>query len=198
VSKPKTCKYDSVRSRIEDGDGLFFRARWTPGNKLIEWKTGSRWIHVGQAAWWGPKDQGGRLYLLDTVQWVGARAVLFRTQVQQHPGHWAWFPICPQFEGVYDRDKAKAFLKGVTGRPYGWGALLWCGLRYGLLTRPFFRPDTDDTKLSQRLQFCSMLVSLADRKAGVDPVPGMGDAFTTPADLAERSRLRRFECTLVP
>lgn len=177
--------YPNVRDKIRDGDILFFHRNWRPSNWLITklGRTASPYCHAGMACWWRE-----RLFLLETVQRGGGRALALSTQVDACPGHWDVYRISSTYRRNWSAAKSVRHMIGLVGERYGWGALI----RASLVHLPFVRwmqsPAEED--VPGELPFCSMAVSAALRAGGFDPCPHLTDSFTEPGDLADSPALQ--------
>jgi hypothetical protein len=181
--------YEEARQTIGDADLLMFRRRdWYA--RLIAVAGRSEYVHAAMAGWW--RD---RLMCVEMTS-GGGRAQLLSNLVQTWPGVIDVYQANASHQRFSRRKALKAMI-GITGKKYGW--LNLC--RAAFLHLPVFRflvqPDTDDLETSTWPPFCSQAVSAADRAGGVDPVPGLADRLTEPADLA-RSSFYQYRCTLIP
>jgi hypothetical protein len=178
--------YAEARRSIEDGDLLLFRRGRRLASYLIGVAGRSPYSHAAMAAWWDD-----RLMALEMRQFRGGRAVLLsnlvgRSEIDVYEAN--------AMHAAFDRRRAVARMKEFTGRPYGWWALLRCGLLHVPVVRLFQQPLCDD-RANGSPPFCSMAVAQASRYGGVDPVPNLADRLTEPADLA-RSPFYRYRFTL--
>ncbi|MFZ5832478.1 MAG: hypothetical protein ACOY3P_20520 [Planctomycetota bacterium] len=190
VARPRLADYRTVRGEIRSGDVMLFRRQpGRPSGRLIAVAGRGVHCHAAMAAWWDD-----RLMALETVQFVGGRAVLLSHLVQQNAGRIDVFAIAEAPAG-FDRRAAVDAMKTIAGRSYGWWSLLCCGLTHVPALRLLMPPQLDDT-IDGSLPFCSMAVAAALRRAGVDPVPNLADRLTEPGDLA-RSAVLEYQFTLV-
>jgi hypothetical protein len=88
-------------------------------------------------------------------------------------------------------------MRKFTGHAYGWWHLLAVSLLHMPIVRWFIPVNYRDTDADNHAPFCSEARVIADRLAGVDPVPLLPDRLTEPGDLA-RSLFYRYRFTLVP
>lgn len=168
------------------GQGLIARAIGTAGR--------SRYTHAGMAL-----VCHGVPLCLEMREFRGGRAVTLASQVKRFPGRIDLFTPSEAFARLYQRESAAQFMLLKTGHQYNYRGL-W---KAAWLHLPFIRwlvsPDMrDDAPANGMPDYCSQAVANAARLGGqVDPVPGLADRLTEPADLA-RSHLWRYACTLVP
>ncbi len=196
-------RYEAVRHLIRDGDLVLKR-----GGGLIGRAGRSRYRHAGMASWWG-----GDLMLLEMVQWHGGRAVTLGSQIKRFDGLFDVFragPGGPRRWPRFDRVQAVRFMRRLTGQPYGWSTIfaISCLHLPGLWRLPWARRiarrgDRPDAVPGGQLAdtygpaICSEAVSAAYRAGGgFDPVVGLADRLTEPADLA-RSPFFAYQFTLV-
>jgi hypothetical protein len=182
-------KYHEARREIHDADLLLFRRR-SRLTRLIAVAGRSEYVHAAMAGWW--KD---RLMCVEMTT-GGGRAQLLSNIVEQWPGTIDVY----QANAIgrrFSRQRALRAMIGITGKRYGWLNLF----RAALLHMPAFRflvsPDTNDLEQLKGPPFCSQAVAMADREAGVDPVPNLADRLTEPGDLS-RSPFYVYRFTLVP
>jgi len=182
VTKKNLQYYHKARDLIHDGDVLLYRASWKLSNKLIAKIGKSPYCHAAMAGWWrGQQGQRERLFLLETVQFRGARTSALSEQVKKYPGQWDVYRV-DQGKSFYQA-KAVRYMIDLVSTKYGWCALG----RAALLHLPFIRymltPEKED-ELGE-FPFCSMAVSAALRAGRFDPCTKLADTFTEPGDLAE-------------
>jgi hypothetical protein len=182
--------YNLARLKIRDGDVLLFRRQRTLAGKAISVAGRSPYSHAAMAAWWH-----GRLMCLETLQRRGGRAVLLSTLVADAPARIDVFRVQLNRRRFNAQAAVESMIE-ITGRRYGWGALVRAGLVHLPLVRFFVRPETDDAA-NGHLPFCSQAVARACRAGGIDPVPNLADRSTEPGDLA-RSAALAYRFTLVP
>lgn len=178
--------YGEARGAIADGDLLLWR-----GRGLIAIAGRGPWCHAELASWWN-----GDLFSLGMVRCGGGRAVLLSNLVRRQPGRIDVFRARRDRWPEWRPGLAVRAMRRLCGRQYGsWG--LWRAAMLHLpVVRWFARPATDDeAENGSGPMFCSQAVAYACRTAGVDPVPGLADRITEPADLA-RSAFFRYWATL--
>ena len=180
-------KYKDVRVEIEHGDLLLFRRRG-----LISIVGRGVHSHAAMAAWWGD-----RLFVLETLQFHGGRAVTLSSQVDRNSGLWDCYEANAEDRWPdFQKGKAVNLMKSFCGTPYGWFSVLCAAARHLPLVRLLLKPDILDDAVNTRPLFCSQAVMVATRiGGGVDPVSGLSDRLTEPADLA-RSPFYRYKFTL--
>ncbi|MBN2475884.1 MAG: hypothetical protein JXB62_14830, partial [Pirellulales bacterium] len=142
----------------------------------------SPYSHAAMAAWWH-----GRLMCLETLQGRGGRAVMLSTLVADAPGWIDVFRIQLNRRRFNAQAAVEAMIE-ITGRRYGWRALVRAGLVHLPLVRFLVRPETDDAA-NGHLPFCSQAVARACRAGGIDLVPNLADRSTEPGDLARSAAL---------
>jgi hypothetical protein len=174
---------------IRDGDLLLYRGRG-PVN-VIGVGRDSAYRHAAMAAFWGPD-----LMLLEMVA-SGGRAVTLESQVRAYPGRWDWFQANPGNRWSWRAGETVAAMRRFAGTPYGWWNLARTAVRHLPIVRLFTPPIVEAGATNGRnlKPYCSQAISVACRAGGVDPVPGVPDWQTQPADLA-RSHFFRFMATL--
>jgi hypothetical protein len=182
-------RYDEVRREICDADLLLFRRR-SRLTRLIAVAGRSEYVHAAMAGWW--KD---RLMCVEMTS-SGGRAQLLSNLVEQSPGSIDVYRANARGRR-FSRGRALRAMIGITGKRYGWLNLFRAALLHTPAFRFLFMPDTDDTESSTWPPFCSQAVAMADRVAGVDPVPNLADRLTEPGDLA-RSIFYAYRFTLMP
>lgn len=179
-----------VGHSIEPGDLL--QKLGGPGlvDRAIGCEGRSRHVHSALAAWWA-----GDLMAIHTAAWGGCRAEYLANLVAASPGRWQVYRAI----GVdqWSRRKAVAEMRRMTGRRYGWRAVLRVALSRAPVLRWLWPIVTDDAANGTYPPYCSQAVAWAWREAGHDPVPNLPDARTEPGDLARSLMFRPF-CTLVP
>ncbi len=165
-------KLADVERDLMPGDLLLCRR---PGS-LIARAGRSEYSHAAIAGLWGFDWM-----TLETREWVGGRAVLLREVIRAYP---AGVDVrSPKGVSNQQRLAIVAAMRQITGKPYGWGAILSAAVRHALILRWCFPPETDDT-INGHLPMCSMAASAAYRiGAGFDPVPHLSDRWTEPGDL---------------
>jgi len=179
--------YAEVRGQIGNADVLLFR-----GGGIIPAAGRGVHRHAAMAAWWGSD-----LFCLETRSFRHARAVLLSHLVRRWPARIDVFRANAGDRWRFDRCGAVAYMRRLTGLPYGWWNLLLVGLVHAPLLRWCVRPDLRDAHVARRPPFCSQAVATACRLGGgVDPVPQLADRVTEPADLA-RSAFFSYQFTLV-
>jgi hypothetical protein len=182
--------YNTAREKIRDGDVLLFRRRRGLMGKLIATAGRSAYSHAAMAAWWND-----RLMCLETAQGCGGRAVLLSTLVEDAPGRIDVFRALPKLRRFHRRSAVETMIE-ITGRRYGWTALVKAALVHLPFVRFMVRVETDDAA-DGHLLFCSQAVARAYRLGGLDPVPNLADRMTEPGDLA-RSAVLEYRFTLGP
>lgn len=200
--RPHIVAWEQARELIGHGDLLLLRANaHNVISRVISRFGRSIYCHAARAA-----RIRGELRCLEVREWHGARDVSLYDQVKQYPARWDVFLANPRhlgssvaeaLEREYDARKAVEFLRGLIGRPYGWANLLRIAGLHVPMLRVLIRPPIDDDASTHLLPVCSHAQALADRMAGVDPVPNLTDRVTEPADLA-RSLFYRYRFTLEP
>ena len=176
-------KYADVRASIADGDVLLFRHK----SRLFSWGiarfTRSDYSHAGIAGW-----LRGRLCCLETHQWYGGgRIVLLRNLVQRQPEKIDVYR-CWQFGRVRQSELVDGMMQ-LAGQPYGWGSLFKITLKSAPVIRLFWPANTRDES-NGSVPVCSAAVAKVYRMAGLDLVPSLADAETTPGDLSRSSALK--------
>lgn len=188
------CSYQAVREDIEQAALLLWRPAG-PMGRLIARVTGSPYCHASRAVWvhvHGSKADD--LLCVDTLQFHGGAAVPLSRVASKYPGlvdvyGWAG----PRSNRV---SAAEMALRRIPGVRYGWRNLWRIGLAMVPGARWVWEPARDDQWTSPWLPVCSAAFALCDRLGGgVDPVPGVADAFVTPSHLAN-SRCYRYQFTL--
>ena len=180
--------YSEARRRIRDGDLLLFRPRgliW----RAIAVAGRSQYTHAAMAGWWN-----GRLMNVEMTS-GGGRAQLLSNIVDRWPGVIDVYEANAERKHHFSRSRALGAMIGITGVPYGRWNLFRAAMIHMPLLRFLVPADMDDAEMSQWPPFCSMAVSMACRRAGVDPVPELADRMTEPADLA-RSLFFKYRFTL--
>jgi len=192
MTTQRTKDYRSARPYIHDGDVLLFRRRRGLAGKLIATAGRSPYSHAAMAAWWR-----GRLMCLETLQSCGGRAVLLSNLVEEGDAEIDVFSI-KTWRRVRQKDRQAAVeaMLEITGRKYGWWALLKAAIRHLPIVR-LFAPVITDDEADGELPFCSQAVAWAWRRAGLDLVPKLADRLTEPGDLA-RSAALKYRFTLRP
>jgi hypothetical protein len=175
--------YQEARSRIRHADLLLFRRRG-----LIAAVGRGIHSHAAMAAWWDDD-----LFCLEVREWYGGRAVTLSSQVLRRPGQidvyhlTSWSAISYQ-QSADIRHQAARWMRRLCGTPYGYLGILEAALYHAPLVRCLVPPQIDDTATSTHPPFCSQAIAMAYRLGGgVDPVPGLADRITEPADLARSS-----------
>jgi len=182
--------YNAARGKIRDGDVLLFRRRRGFLSKLIAVAGRSEYCHAAMAAWWND-----RLMCLETVQGCGGRAVLLSTLVEDAPGRIDVFRALPKLRRFRRLSAVEAMIE-ITGRRYGWPALVKAALVHLPMVRFLVRAETNDAA-DGHLPFCSQAVAWAYRLGGLDLAPNLADRQTEPGDLA-RSAALEYRFTLGP
>jgi len=186
--------YENIRHKILDGDLLLFRkSRFGFLSAAIA--TAGRGVHshAGKAAWWR-----NNLFCLEVREFYGGRAVTLSSQVKKYPGRIDVFR--PNADGqwrYYDPENSLEVMRRLAGSNYGYVNVKITALTHLPLIRWFVKPDKNDDNDHGRKRppFCSQAVVMAERAAGVDPVPNLSDRFTEPSDLA-RSPFYKYLFTL--
>lgn len=196
------CPYSEAACRIADGDLLLFR-----NGGLIGLWTHSPYRHAATAYWQrhvthkpgGEREHCSRLVLVDTIEGTGGRSgIPLRREVQERPGKIDVFAVGEQFPEYNARGAVEWLLANLPGKPYGKRTFLHIALSYLPILRIWRRPNFDDLSVLSGHHVCSSARCTADRLGGgVDPVPGLADAFVEPRHLAH-SLLYRYRFTLVP
>lgn len=189
---------------IQDADPLLYRngsaASWLVRLWTLSWcshvATAYRKVPMGKL-----RDPGARpeIMLVDTMEGKGGRReISLELEVRRNPGKIDWFQVDTERFPEYDRQRAIQWaLENLPGRPYG-RITIWHMLRCRLpLLRLHYKPDFNDLSATGGNYVCSTARAEMDCVAGVDPVPGLANAFVTPGHLAN-SLLYRFQGTLVP
>ncbi len=180
---------------LRPADLLLFRGGRRLSSLLIARAGRGPYVHAAMAGW-----RDGRIYVLEMLQWVGARAVLLEDQVRAYPGRWDVFTAGRAGRYDFNRHGAVLAMWDLIDRGVGYGYLnvLWASLLHMPGIRLFIRPETDDRAIDRRPPFCSHAVAHAYRTGGgVDPVPNLADRLVEPNDLS-RSRFFKKSFTLVP
>jgi hypothetical protein len=121
-----------------------------------------------------------RLFCLEAKQFIGGRAVLVANLLAVD--HGLAIDVRHITAKGYDRATAVGGMLDITGKPYGWNALLHATLSKVVLLRWLIRPSRNDHQ-NVTAPYCSMAISRESRRAGFDPVGLLGDAWTEPGDL---------------
>jgi hypothetical protein len=194
-SETDLVSYAESWPEFQDGDLLLYRPlRWDVIGWLIARSGMGEFCHAAMVA----RDL---MPLVLEVTRRGGRESSLKSQVWQWPGRIVWYRICiPEYSDFgykwYDRTAMVARMRQFIGTKYGWWRLLGTAIRHALLMR-ILLPVPKDDEADRYPPFCSEAVSIAVRAGGVDPVPGLGDRVTEPADLA-RSMFWRRAGRLVP
>lgn len=191
-------RWIDAEPQICHGDLLLWQ-NGTVKSRLIAVLARGRAHHAAKAArcW-----HNGRsiLLALEAVDRTGGRAVPLKMLVEESPGAIAVYSPNPENRWPeYHADGAVWWMwENVVGRPYGWRRLLRTLLGALPVLRFVVRPSFVDSFSTGEPLYCSGAVSAAERLGGgVDPVPGLSDADTTPADL-EKSAFYRYRFHLEP
>lgn len=179
----KLVKYENFRHEIWNGDLLLFR-RSRFGFLSTAIATAGRGIHshAGKAAWWHDD-----LFCLEVREFHGGRAVTLSSQVKKYSGRIDVFrPNANGKWSLYNPEISLEVMRRLTGTDYGYINVTITAMTHIPLIRWFVKPDKNDENYRSRKRppFCSQAVAMAERIAGVDPVPNLSDRFTEPADLA--------------
>lgn len=179
---------------VLDSDLLAFRGGGRL-SRLIQRGGRGEYSHVAKAIRWGSD-----LMCCEVREWVGARAVTLKSQVDKYPGQidvyransWNRWP-------EYKAGEAARMMRRLAGSDYGYAAVLRASLSHLPFTRWFYSPNTDDQFADGDPPFCSQAVAMCDRIAGgVDPTLHTADAWTEPSDLVRSPFYEAYLCTLVP
>jgi hypothetical protein len=188
-------RFAQAKDRIRSGDLLLFRRRG-----IVGWAIGvagrSRYCHAAMAVW--RRQCGWPVLRLLEMGFRGGRERSLGEAIEGEPGRIDWFEANPDDRWPeFDRTLAAAKICSYAGRRYGFRALAAAALRHLPLIRWWMRPPTDDEFGNGRAPMCSQAVAAACRAGGVDPVRGLSDRATEPADLA-RSPFFVYRATLIP
>lgn len=180
--------YADAVSLIRDGDIALYRVPpviwWKPwtwiklSNFLISMIGRTFYIHAGMLVI-TPWSKINPIWMMETIQWLGGRAIPFADMVERHPGQWDIYRPKPPYDG----SKAVEEMARVVNKKYGWGNLVVSSLRHTRIISRFLPPFTDD-QLNGSAPFCSQAVSKASRAGGRDPRPNCSDIATEPGHLA--------------
>lgn len=204
---PSEALPEELRRRAKTGDLLLYRG----GGGLFGWLTRiagrTRYTHAGMLIC--GEDLGERLpewYVAEMT--FGAPGIhTLACEVRQAPGRWEWRPMAPHYRSKFSARLAAQTMRFLTELPYGRCRLIRTALVHLPIVRWFTRPNLSDGStaikvrkpqqcgtvtepkldihgLVRRPPYCSAAVSLASRRGGLDPVPGLADEYTEPADLA--------------
>jgi hypothetical protein len=162
---------------VQDGDWLLFRSRKDIDLISDAIMAGGRspYYHAGMACW-----SHGRLMCVETKQYVGGRSVSVANLLSADPT--LAIDVRHIVAKRYNREKAVGAMLDFTGCSYGWRALLRTAMTKVIVLRLFIRPSTNDNANGSP-PYCSMAVSRASEKAGLDPVELLSSKFTEPGDL---------------
>jgi len=195
--------YKEAKKYIKDADVLLFQAPPFPSIGFwITRYTGGIHSHVALAHW-----SNNRLMCVEQREFKGGRSVVLKSQVAQHPNRIDVYRAKPHVtipEVSYEDghlgiklvntklgdQRCKAIIDtalDITGQPYGWKNIWKIFVGYAPLLRLARSNKNGDMEVSD-CNVCSTLGSYAFRINYADPVPGLKDARTSPADL-ERSFL---------
>jgi len=186
------CALADVAGTIRDGDLLLFRRR---GAIAIAGR--GVHSHAAKAIWWGSD-----LMCVEVREWHGGRAVLLRREVDRRPGLIDVYETNPddRWPG-YQQTLAAQYMRRLAGCGYSYWGIVQAACLHLPIVRWCVKPSVDDfdaDSATNRPVFCSQAVAMADRIAGgVDPVEGLSDRITEPADLA-RSKFYRYRFSLLP
>ncbi len=178
---------------ILDADLLLFRSQGVISS-LIRTTGRSVHSHAAKASW-----HRDRLMCLESREFKGARAVTLESQVEKFPGRIDVFRANAKNRWPeYDRAKADAWMWSLTGRAYGYSALMASALMHLPFVRWKIKPPTNDDVKDNRLPYCSAACAMADDYGGgIDVVPHLANWATHPGDLA-RSLFYEYLFTLEP
>ncbi len=168
-----------VRAQIRDGDICLFR-EGVLHDRLIEIGTGSKYCHSALCFW-----KGDRVYVVQATAAHGVSTELLSEVLAGFEGPVELWRVDGARFPAFDGKRAILAALREVGRPYAMN-LVWRILA-DILTFGLFKLRTH---VKQRGAFiCSQLVAWACRKGGVDLVPGLSQATTTPQDLVEKGRI---------
>lgn len=190
--------YPEVRHLIRDADGLFWRTNTLRGAVTRAFTRGL-YDHVGKAAWiYDRFGEGTCLMSVETVEGHGGIVIPLSKYVSEYPGQIDVYEAGVGVGADFSRERAADWIwRNVPGIKYGKRSLWQLFWTYFPVIRFFRRPLTDDQIGLTEAPVCSAVVAAADVAGGVDPVPNLATAYTTPGDLA-RSAFYKYRFTLVP
>ena len=191
----KPIPYTEARQWIRNADLLL----WRPSTLLGRMIAGlGRSVHCHAAkAHWVPSICDWEI--VETIEGTGGRTRPLRQCVEEAPGLIDWYATNPgnRFSEFCRNDSIDWSVDNVPGRPYGRRSFLAMTATYIPIVRVFWRRSHDDLAPLAGNPVCSSACAMADRVGGgVDPVPGLADAWVEPGDL-ERSHLYQYRGTLV-
>ena len=173
----------------QPGDLLLYRDR-SLQERIISRAGRSLYGHAGMLC-----RDGRRWAVLEMVEFYGGRRRYLADALRDDPGDWDLFAANAGNRWQWDRRLAVLAMWRFVNRPYGWRHILRVALLHLPLIRALVPAVTDDADADRHSPFCSEAVSIATRKAGIDPVPRLPDSLTEPGDLA-RSLFYDYTCTL--
>lgn len=196
-----------LRERGRTGDLLLYAG----GGGALGWLTRiagrTQYTHAGMLV--DGRDMGERLpewYVAEMT--FGAPGIrTLASQVRAEPGRWEWRPMAAHYRQQFSARLAAHTMRFLTELPYGRCALIRTALIHMPIVRWFTRPNLTDGSTAPKIRkpqhcgtvseppldirglvrrppYCSAAVSIACRRGGLDPVPGLADEYTEPADLA--------------
>jgi hypothetical protein len=170
--------YDSVRDSIRTGDVLLFRGT-SFLSKAIHRFTGSPYSHAGFAIWWDTRllcfQSAGR----------GVEVLPLSSAVDTYDGRVDLYRLRDDALAKVDTEKLITLAIEMLGRKYFTFGLLTVAWR--ILTRSL--RGRKDVKTAPSEAFCSQYLSYCYREAGLDLVPELDDASTSPGDLEKSEYL---------
>jgi len=174
------------------GDLLLYRNDSSLQDLAISRAGRSPWCHAAKL-----DTEFADWRVLQMLQWRGGCSTRLAEEVSRHPGGWDWFTVDRQRWPEWNRLESLIQMRRLVRRPYGWTHVVADGLLHLPLLRFLTPVNCDDDAADWHPPFCSEAVSIADRLAGVDPVPHLPDRLTEPGDLG-RSLLYQYRATLIP
>lgn len=178
MTDSKCISYPDYRDQIKNGDVLLYKGH-TPTSRFIQWVIKSDYSHVGIAAWWND-----RLMVLEAVG-KGVIATPLSANIKGYSGDIELFTSTEEINKE-DRTRMIQSAQAELGKAYSTLKMIIFGFRV------YFNSTFNEDDLYQKSEdyFCSHYVANTYNAIGIDLKNKVGDAFMSPKDIANSSKLK--------